>query len=37
MKNGEIIKKVDRVDFDKLEKEMDEVSVGNQIDKLKLK
>ena len=37
MKNGEIIKKVAQVDFDKLENEMKEFTVGNRIDKLELK
>jgi len=37
MKNGEIIKKVERIDFDKLESEMKEFTIGNRIDKLELK
>ena len=37
MKNGEIIKKVDQADFNTLEKEMKEFSIGNRIDKLELK
>lgn len=37
MKNGEIIKKVEKVDFNKLENEMKEFTVGNKIDKLELK
>ncbi len=37
MKNGEIIKKVEQVDFNKLENEMKEFTVGNKIDKLELK
>ena len=37
MKNGEIIKKVEQVDFNKLENEMKEFTVGNRIDKLELK
>ena len=37
LKNGEFIKKVLRDDFNKLETEMKEFTVGNKIDKLKLK
>ena len=37
LKNGEFIKKVLRDDFKKLETEMKEFTVGNKIDKLKLK
>lgn len=37
MNNGEIIKKVDRVDFKNLETEMKEFTVGNRIDSLELK
>tara|TARA_B110000240_G_scaffold26442_1_gene27332 strand:+ start:2024 stop:2704 length:681 start_codon:yes stop_codon:yes gene_type:complete len=37
MKNGEIIKKVDQADFNTLEKEMKEFTIGNRIDKLELK
>lgn len=37
MKNGEIIKKVEQVDFNNLETEMKEVTIGNRIDKLELK
>jgi len=37
MKNGEIIKKVEQVDFDKLESEMKEFTIGNSIQKLELK
>jgi ABC-2 type transport system ATP-binding protein len=37
MKHGEIIKKVEQVDFNKLENEMKEFTVGNRIDKLELK
>lgn len=37
MKNGEIIKKVDRVDFDNLETEIKEFTIGNRIDRLELK
>jgi ABC-2 type transport system ATP-binding protein len=37
MKNGEIIKKVEQVDFNNLEKEMKEFTIGNRIDKLELK
>jgi ABC-2 type transport system ATP-binding protein len=37
MKNGEIIKKVDQADFNNLEKEMKEFTIGNRIDKLELK
>lgn len=37
MKNGEIIKKVEQVDFNNLEKEMKEFTIGNRIDKLDLK
>lgn len=37
LKNGEIIKRVDQKDFKNLEKEMKEFSIGNQIEKLKLK
>lgn len=37
MKNGEVIKKVEQVDFNKLENEMKEFSIGNRIDKLELK
>ncbi|HIC31388.1 MAG TPA: ABC transporter ATP-binding protein, partial [Flavobacteriaceae bacterium] len=35
--NGEIIKKVDQTDFNTLEKEMKEFTIGNRIDKLELK
>ena len=37
MKNGEIIKRVEQVDFHKLENEMKEFTVGNRIDKLDMK
>ncbi|MCL2329043.1 MAG: ATP-binding cassette domain-containing protein [Bacteroidetes bacterium] len=37
LKDGEIVKKVCREDFDSLETEMKEFSVGNKIDKLELK
>lgn len=37
MKNGEIIKKVEQIDFNNLEKEMKEFTVGNRIDRLELK
>ena len=37
MKNGEIIKKVEQIDFNKLETEMKEFTIGNRIDKLELK
>ena len=37
MKKGEIIKKVDQADFNTLEKEMKEFTIGNRIDKLELK
>jgi ABC-2 type transport system ATP-binding protein len=37
MKNGKIIKKVDQADFNNLEKEMKEFTIGNRIDKLELK
>ncbi len=37
IKNGEIIKKVDQADFNTLEKEMKEFTIGNRIDKLELK
>jgi ABC-2 type transport system ATP-binding protein len=37
MKNGEIIKKVDQADFNTLEKEMKEFTIGSKIDKLELK
>jgi ABC-2 type transport system ATP-binding protein len=37
MKSGEIIKKVKQVDFNDLEKEMKEFTVGNRINKLELK
>jgi len=37
MKNGEIIRKVEQVDFNKLENEMKEFTIGNRIDKLELK
>ncbi|MEO9570605.1 MAG: ATP-binding cassette domain-containing protein [Polaribacter sp.] len=37
MKNGEIVKKVKQADFNKLENEMKEFTVGNRIDKLELK
>lgn len=37
MKNGEIIKKVEQVDFNILEKEMKEFTIGNKIDQLELK
>lgn len=36
LKNGEFIKKVYREDFDKLETEMKEITVGNKIEKLGL-
>ena len=37
MKDGEIINKVEQVDFNNLEKEMKEFTIGNRIDKLELK
>ena len=37
MKNGKIIKKVEKADFKNLEKKMKEFTVGNKIDKLELK
>ena len=37
MKNGEIKKKVEKEDFNNLEKEMKEFTIGNRIDKLELK
>lgn len=37
IKNGEIIKKVEQVDFNNLEKEMKEFTIGNRIDRLELK
>jgi len=37
MKNGEIIQKVEQKDFNKLETEMKEFTIGNRIDKLELK
>lgn len=37
MKKGEIVKKVDQLDFNNLEKEMKEFTIGNRIDKLELK
>lgn len=37
MKNGKILKKVDQDDFNILEKEMKEFTIGNRIDKLELK
>ena len=37
MKNGNIIKKVAKADFNNLEKEMNEFTVGNRIDRLELK
>lgn len=37
MKKGEIVKKVAQVDFNNLEKEMKEFTIGNTIDKLGLK
>jgi ABC-2 type transport system ATP-binding protein len=37
MKNGEIIRKVEQADFNKLENEMKEFTIGNRIDKLELK
>jgi len=37
LKNGEFIKKVNREDFNKLETEMKEITVGNKIEKLGLK
>jgi ABC-2 type transport system ATP-binding protein len=37
MNNGEIIKKVEKEDFNNLEKEMKEFTIGNRIDKLELK
>ena len=36
MKNGEIVKKVAKVDFNNLEKEMKKFTIGNRIDKLEL-
>ena len=37
MKNGEIIKKVEPIDFNRLETEMKEFTIGNRIEKLELK
>lgn len=37
MKNGEIIKKVEPIDFNRLETEMKEFTIGNRIKKLELK
>lgn len=37
LKNGEFIKKVHREDFNKLEAEMKEITIGNKIEKLGLK
>jgi ABC-2 type transport system ATP-binding protein len=37
LKNGEFIKKVHREDFNKLETEMKEITIGNKIEKLGLK
>ena len=37
MKKGEIIKKVEQIDFNKLENEMKEFTIGNRINKLDLK
>ena len=37
MKNGKIIKKVKQIDFDALENEMKDFTVGNRIDRLGLK
>lgn len=37
LKNGEIIKKVSHENYENLEKEMKEITVGNKIDKLNLK
>jgi len=37
MKKGEIVKKVDQLDFNNLEKEMKEFTIGNRIDKIELK
>ena len=37
LKNGEFIKKVHREEFNKLEAEMKEITVGNKIEKLRLK
>lgn len=37
MKNGEIIKRVERIDFNILESEMKEFTIGTRIDKLELK
>ena len=37
MKNGEIIKRIEQIDFINLETEMKEFTVGNQIDRLELK
>ena len=37
MKNGEIVKKVIKEDFNKLETEMKEFTIGNRINRLKLK
>ncbi len=37
MKNGEIIKKVKQIDFNRLESEMKEFTIGNRIEKLELK
>ena len=37
MKNGEIVKKVEHADFNNLETEMKEFTIGNRIDRLELK
>jgi ABC-2 type transport system ATP-binding protein len=37
MKNGKIIKKVEQINFNKLESEMKEFTIGNRINKLELK
>lgn len=37
LQNGEIVKKVEKVEFDNLENEMKNFTVGNKIDKLELK
>ncbi len=37
IKNGEIIRKVEQIDFNTLETEMKEFTIGNRIDKLELK
>lgn len=37
MKKGEIIRQVEKVDFKKLESEMKDFTIGNQIDRLDLK